>query len=106
MLALVYNAIFFYDLKYYFQILYFKDFSPCSISQSSLNGLTSIQWKSYGLTLKSIADQDGCASLEWENLPPYTDINIALHCYHKQQYPSVFLILHEKLRFVCTFLWS
>ncbi|PSR84839.1 Type 2 DNA topoisomerase 6 subunit B-like [Actinidia chinensis var. chinensis] len=67
------------------EILYFKDFSPCSISQSSLNGLTSIQWKSYGLTLKSIADQDGCASLEWENLPPYTDIDIALHCYHKQQ---------------------
>lgn len=69
------------------EVLYFKDFSPCSISQSVLNGLTSIDWKSYGLTLRSIADQDGYAFLEWENLPPNTRIDLVLHCYHKE-YPS------------------
>ncbi|XP_028100585.1 type 2 DNA topoisomerase 6 subunit B-like isoform X3 [Camellia sinensis] len=66
------------------EVLYFKDFSPSSISQSSLNGLTSIDWKSYGLILRSIADHDGYALLEWENLPPYAHIDIVLHSYHKQ----------------------
>ncbi|KAL6958329.1 hypothetical protein U1Q18_042413 [Sarracenia purpurea var. burkii] len=66
------------------EVLYFKDFSPCSISQSSMNGLTSIDWKSYGLTLRSIVDQEGYALLEWENLPPCTHIDIVLHCYDKQ----------------------
>ncbi|KAI8021655.1 Type 2 DNA topoisomerase 6 subunit B-like [Camellia lanceoleosa] len=60
------------------EVLYFKDFSPSSISQSSLNGLTSIDWKSYGLILRSIADHDGYALLEWENLPPYAHIDIVM----------------------------
>ncbi|KAG5520907.1 hypothetical protein RHGRI_033461 [Rhododendron griersonianum] len=67
-------------------VLYFKDFSPCSISQSALNGLTSIDWKNYGLSLRSIADQDGYIFLEWENLPANTHIDLVLHCYHKE-YP-------------------
>ncbi|XP_059656119.1 type 2 DNA topoisomerase 6 subunit B-like [Cornus florida] len=66
------------------EVFYFKDFTLCSISQSSLDALTSIDWKSFGLTLRSIADQDGCALLEWGNLPPHAHIDIALHCYHKQ----------------------
>ncbi|KAL6969447.1 hypothetical protein U1Q18_029160 [Sarracenia purpurea var. burkii] len=70
--------------NYFMHVLYFKDFSPCSISQSSMNGLTSIDWKSYGLTLRSIVDQEGYALLEWENLPPCTHIDIVLHCYDKQ----------------------
>ncbi|CAK9158171.1 unnamed protein product [Ilex paraguariensis] len=66
------------------EVLYFKDFSPCSISQSSLSALASIDWKSYGLILRSIGIQDGYASLEWENLTPYSHIDIVLHCYHKR----------------------
>ncbi|KAI3720320.1 hypothetical protein L6452_21236 [Arctium lappa] len=52
------------------EVLYFNDFSPGSISQSLLNGLKSIDWRSYGLSLKCISDEDGCAFVEWENLPP------------------------------------
>ncbi|XP_058193150.1 type 2 DNA topoisomerase 6 subunit B-like [Rhododendron vialii] len=66
------------------EVLYFKDFSPCSISQSALNGLTSIDWKNYGLSLRSIADQDGYIFLEWENLPANTHVDLVLHCYHKE----------------------
>lgn len=66
------------------EVLYFKDFVPCSISQSSLNALTSIDWKSYGLNLRSISDQNDDALLEWENLPPNFHIDIVLHHYHKQ----------------------
>lgn len=69
------------------EILYFKDFVPCSIAQSSLDALTSINWKSYGLDLRSVSDHDGCVMLEWENLPPDFQIHIAIHCYHSQ-YPS------------------
>lgn len=74
------------------EVLYFKDFVPCSISQSSLNALTSIDWKSYGLNLRSISDQNDDALLEWENLPPNFHIDIVLHHYHKQ-YPSACHIL-------------
>ncbi|KAM7464630.1 hypothetical protein LguiA_032751 [Lonicera macranthoides] len=70
------------------EVLYFRDFSPCPIPHSSLNALTSIDWKTYGLTLRSMADQDGSALLEWENLPPHCLIDIAIHCYYKQ-YPSL-----------------
>lgn len=66
------------------ELLYFKDFSPCSISQSTLKALTSIEWKSYGLTLKSIEDLDGCLFLEWEKLPSCVHIDIVLHGYQKQ----------------------
>ncbi|CAN4097936.1 unnamed protein product [Withania somnifera] len=69
------------------EILYFKDFVPCSIAQSSLDALTSINWKSYGLALRNVADHDGSVMLEWENLPPDLHIHIAIHCYHRQ-YPS------------------
>ncbi|KAJ8557849.1 hypothetical protein K7X08_004615 [Anisodus acutangulus] len=70
------------------EILYFKDFVHCSVAQSSLDALTSINWKSYGLALRSVADHDGCVILEWENLPPHLHIHIAIHCYHRQ-YPSL-----------------
>ncbi|XP_055829297.1 type 2 DNA topoisomerase 6 subunit B-like [Solanum dulcamara] len=66
------------------EILHFKDFVPCSIAQSSLDALTSINWKSYGLALRSIADHDGSVILEWENLPPDFHIHIAIHCYHRK----------------------
>nr|XP_016464688.1 PREDICTED: uncharacterized protein LOC107787609 isoform X1 [Nicotiana tabacum] len=66
------------------EILYFKDFVPCSIAQSSVDAFTSINWKSYGLALRSIADHDGCVMLEWENLPQYFHVHIAIHCYRRQ----------------------
>lgn len=66
------------------EVLYFRDFFPCSISQSSLDALASIEWKNYGLVLKRIGDQDGVTLLEWENLPPCMHIDIVLHRYHKQ----------------------
>ncbi|KAG6399629.1 hypothetical protein SASPL_141110 [Salvia splendens] len=46
------------------EVLYFKDFSPCSMPQSSLEALNSIDWKNYGLVLKSVGDQDGITILE------------------------------------------
>lgn len=70
-----------------FQVLHFKDFSPCSVSQASLNALTSIDWSSYGLTLGSVVDQVDHALIEWESLPPHLRIDMVLHCYHKQ-YPT------------------
>ncbi|KAL3501179.1 hypothetical protein ACH5RR_035628 [Cinchona calisaya] len=68
------------------EALFFKDFTPYSITQSSLEALTSIKWKDYGLTLKSIADEDDITFLEWENLPPNVHIDIVLHCYY-EEYP-------------------
>ncbi|KAB2624740.1 hypothetical protein D8674_016400 [Pyrus ussuriensis x Pyrus communis] len=52
------------------EVLYFKDFTPCRIPQSTLKALTSIDWKSYGLSFGSVVDQGGFALVEWENLPP------------------------------------
>ncbi|EOY00504.1 Uncharacterized protein TCM_010388 [Theobroma cacao] len=66
------------------EVLHFKDFSPCSVSQASLKALTSIDWRNYGLTLGSVVDQGDHALIEWESLPPYLHIDMALHCYHKQ----------------------
>ncbi|XP_021809718.1 type 2 DNA topoisomerase 6 subunit B-like isoform X3 [Prunus avium] len=66
------------------EVLYFKDFSPCPIPQSSLKALTSIDWKSYGLSFGSVVVQGGFALVEWENLPPYVQIDIVLHHYHEQ----------------------
>ncbi|PKI62760.1 hypothetical protein CRG98_016859 [Punica granatum] len=40
------------------EVLYFKDFSPSPVSKSSLSGLLKIDWKSYGLKLGGIVDQD------------------------------------------------
>nr|XP_017235109.1 PREDICTED: type 2 DNA topoisomerase 6 subunit B-like isoform X1 [Daucus carota subsp. sativus] len=66
------------------EVLYYKDFSPCLISRPSLNALTSIDWKSYGLTLRSYSDENSDALLEWENLPLGFHIDIVLHRYQKQ----------------------
>ncbi|KAG4141636.1 hypothetical protein ERO13_D06G086400v2 [Gossypium hirsutum] len=69
------------------EVLHFKDFSPGSVSIASLNALTSIDWRSYGLTLVSAVDQVDHALIEWESLPPYLHIDMVIHCYHKQ-YPG------------------
>ncbi|XP_057769048.1 type 2 DNA topoisomerase 6 subunit B-like isoform X2 [Salvia miltiorrhiza] len=69
------------------EVLYFRDFAPCSMPQPSLEALNSIDWKNYGLVLKSVGDQDGITLLEWENLPPCSHIDIALHIYDKQTLP-------------------
>ncbi|WJX55934.1 hypothetical protein P8452_41647 [Trifolium repens] len=66
------------------EVLYFKDFSPCVMSQSSMKALKSIDWKGYGLHLRGIVELDGIALLEWENLPTDTHIDIVLHSYLKQ----------------------
>ncbi|CAL2231302.1 unnamed protein product [Prunus armeniaca] len=75
------------------EVLYFKDFSPCPIPQFSLKALTSIDWKSYGLSFGSVVVQGGFALVEWENLPPYVQIDIVLHHYH-EQYPYLDSILN------------
>ncbi|EYU24723.1 hypothetical protein MIMGU_mgv1a022264mg, partial [Erythranthe guttata] len=59
------------------EVLYFRDFSPCSMSQASLDALISIEWKKFGLVLKSVGEQDGVTLLEWENLPPRSHIDIS-----------------------------
>ncbi|WVZ10525.1 hypothetical protein V8G54_015055 [Vigna mungo] len=61
------------------EVLYFKDFSPCTISRSSMKALQSIDWKTYGLNLRGTVEQDGVTLLEWENLPTDTHIDIVLH---------------------------
>ncbi|TXG56283.1 hypothetical protein EZV62_017596 [Acer yangbiense] len=58
------------------EVLYFKDFTPCSINQICLTALTTVDWKSYGLALERVDDQGGCAILEWENLPPHVHIDM------------------------------
>ncbi|XP_065875475.1 type 2 DNA topoisomerase 6 subunit B-like [Euphorbia lathyris] len=65
------------------EVLSFEDFNPCSISKSFLNALSSIDWKSYGMTLRNVVDQGGCF-LEWDNLPSQNHMTMVLHCYHKQ----------------------
>ncbi|KAJ1399482.1 hypothetical protein SESBI_30245 [Sesbania bispinosa] len=60
------------------EVLYFKDFSPCTISQSSMKALKSIDWKRYGLHLGGIVEEDGLALLEWENLPADAHIDITV----------------------------
>ncbi|KAK7816794.1 type 2 dna topoisomerase 6 subunit b-like, partial [Quercus suber] len=60
-------------------------FRPCGAKSEAL---TSIDWRSYGLTLGSIMNQHGYALLEWEGLPPSAHIDIVLHCYH-DQYPNM-----------------
>ncbi|KAK9127036.1 hypothetical protein Syun_015833 [Stephania yunnanensis] len=60
------------------QVFYFQNFLLCPISSSLLSSLASIDWKSFGLNVKSSAiDEDGDAVLEWENLPPLVHI---FHC--------------------------
>eukprot|EP00268_Persea_americana_P047005 TRINITY_DN4868_c0_g2_i8.p1 TRINITY_DN4868_c0_g2~~TRINITY_DN4868_c0_g2_i8.p1 ORF type:complete len:269 (+),score=41.82 TRINITY_DN4868_c0_g2_i8:438-1244(+) len=82
------------------EVLYFQDFSPCSIPQLSLNALASIDWQTYGLTLISNAeDEDGRTILEWENLPPFMCIHIVLHSYHKEYPPSIIMKTYNVLMF-------
>ncbi|XP_028774245.1 type 2 DNA topoisomerase 6 subunit B-like [Neltuma alba] len=69
------------------EVMYFKDFSLCTIPQSSMKALKSVGWRRYGLNLTGTAQQDGRALVEWENLPTDTQIDIVLHSYH-QQYPA------------------
>nr|GEW80963.1 type 2 DNA topoisomerase 6 subunit B-like [Tanacetum cinerariifolium] len=52
------------------EVLYFSDFLLSPISQSLLDALKSIDWKCYGISIKRISDEDGCAFIEWEDLPP------------------------------------
>ncbi|KAL2903288.1 Type 2 DNA topoisomerase 6 subunit B-like [Bienertia sinuspersici] len=68
------------------EVLYFRDFSPCLIPQSVIKAFRSIKWSNYGLAPTIILDEENSLLLEWENLPPNTHIDIALHCYNKQ-YP-------------------
>ncbi|KAK9157915.1 hypothetical protein Scep_004489 [Stephania cephalantha] len=57
---------------------FYLNFLLCPISSSLLSSLASIDWKSFGLNVKSSAiDEDGDAVLEWENLPPLVHIS---HC--------------------------
>lgn len=86
-----------------FQVLYFKDFSPSTMSQSSMKALKSIDWKRYGLHLGRIVEQDGIALLEWENLPTDTHIDIVLHSYLKQ-YPTSETAKHIVYFYLFTFL--
>ncbi|CAH2047622.1 unnamed protein product [Thlaspi arvense] len=69
------------------EVLYFDNFSPSPIPQAALSALKKIDWKSYGLVLASVNDQDGHVFLEWENFPSYVQIQIVLHWYHNQ-YPT------------------
>ncbi|KAI3795971.1 hypothetical protein L1987_38632 [Smallanthus sonchifolius] len=69
------------------EVIYFSDFTPGLISQPLLNALRSINWRKYGLSIKCISDEDGCAFIEWEDLPPGSHIDIAIHCHHNK-YPS------------------
>nr|XP_043625109.1 type 2 DNA topoisomerase 6 subunit B-like [Erigeron canadensis] len=66
------------------EVLYFSDYSPGVISQSLLNELKIIDWKSYGLIIKCISNVDGCVFIEWEDLPPGFHVDIAIHCHHKK----------------------
>ncbi|CAN1236234.1 Type 2 DNA topoisomerase 6 subunit B-like, partial [Linum grandiflorum] len=58
------------------QVLYYQNFKPSSMARSTLTALSSIDWKSYGLTLHSAIDQDGCL-LHWENLQ--SNVHIYMH---------------------------
>ncbi|EPS61946.1 hypothetical protein M569_12850 [Genlisea aurea] len=69
------------------EVLYLRDFSPCSLPQTSVVELTNMQWKKYGLDLKSVSEHDGVILLEWQNLPPDTRIDMAIHTYNKQLKP-------------------
>ncbi|KAF4366131.1 hypothetical protein F8388_014849 [Cannabis sativa] len=59
-------------------VLYFKDFSSCTITQSSLKALQSIDWRSYGLELGSVENRGSNVLIKWENLPAYAHIDIVL----------------------------
>jgi len=61
--------------------LYFEDFVPCPISQSSFDVLLSTEWQSYGFKLKGgFIDDEGNTVLEWNNMP-FARVDIAIHTY-------------------------
>ncbi|CAN1792046.1 Type 2 DNA topoisomerase 6 subunit B-like [Linum perenne] len=60
------------------QVLYYENFKPSSMARSSLTALSSLDWKTYGLTLRNAIDQDGCL-LHWDNLQSNVHIYMALH---------------------------
>ncbi|XP_066378670.1 type 2 DNA topoisomerase 6 subunit B-like isoform X1 [Miscanthus floridulus] len=65
------------------QVLYFEDFVPCQISQSSFDVLMSTDWQSYGFKLKGgLMGDEGNAVLEWDNMT-FARIDIAIHTYHE-----------------------
>ncbi|XP_031501377.1 type 2 DNA topoisomerase 6 subunit B-like isoform X2 [Nymphaea colorata] len=67
------------------KVLYFENFVPCSMPTALLGSLARINWKDYGLAIKShLVDDHGDAVIEWENLQPFTTVELALHCYHKK----------------------
>ncbi|XP_023643480.1 type 2 DNA topoisomerase 6 subunit B-like [Capsella rubella] len=66
------------------EVLYFDNFSPSPVPHFALSALKKIDWKSYGLILANVNDQDGHVFLEWENFPSFVQIEIALHWYHNQ----------------------
>ncbi|KAK4791816.1 hypothetical protein SAY86_032229 [Trapa natans] len=80
------------------EVLYFRDFSPSKISKSSLHGLMSIDWKSYGLKLGKIVGQGDCLWLEWDHLPSSACIDLVFHCYEKRYPFGAFLLICNKHR--------
>ncbi|KAL6603282.1 hypothetical protein ACP70R_043643 [Stipagrostis hirtigluma subsp. patula] len=63
------------------QVLHFEEFVPSTISQSSLDVLTSIDWQSYGFKLKGgHINDEGHAVLEWDNMT-FARVDIAVHTY-------------------------
>ncbi|AQK67012.1 Type 2 DNA topoisomerase 6 subunit B-like [Zea mays] len=65
------------------QVLYFEDFVPCQILQSSFDVLMSTDWQSYGFKLKGgLMGDDGNAVLEWDNMA-FARIDISIHTYHE-----------------------
>ncbi|XP_064947191.1 type 2 DNA topoisomerase 6 subunit B-like isoform X2 [Musa acuminata AAA Group] len=67
------------------QVMYFQEFTPFSVTQSSIDALTSINWQNYGLRLREIImDGDGNAVLEWVDMPSFGYMDIAIHCYHQR----------------------
>ncbi|XP_076919574.1 type 2 DNA topoisomerase 6 subunit B-like [Bidens hawaiensis] len=66
------------------EVIYFSDFLPGMVSQPLLKALQGINWKKYGLSIKSISEEDGCAYIEWDDLPQGSHIDIAIHCHHNK----------------------
>lgn len=67
------------------EVLYFQDYTPSQIPQSFVNALTSIDWQSYGLGISgTVVDGEGHAVFEWESLPTFGQMTIAIHSYQRK----------------------
>ncbi|KAF9622893.1 hypothetical protein IFM89_035126 [Coptis chinensis] len=75
-----------------------EDFLPSTIPQSVFNALPSIDWKSYGLSLRlnSVA-VDGQSVLEWENLPPHSHIDISFGWYFRSLLYFIYSLTFHKI---------